>query len=142
MVPKPIVLVDPVTGSEAPGYASGSGISPVPASYFDGYLDAPRFRRGQANLTTIESLIEHVNRFKDSQSVLFAVDDRKRPSITAIIDYHRSEEHTSELQSLMRISYAVFCLKKKTNLHPPKDVLTGVRLHHCHRTLTQPTRSS
>src|SRR3546814_1383850 len=28
---------------------------------------------------------------------------------------HRSEEHTSELQSLMRISYAVFCLKKKTH---------------------------
>src|SRR3546814_6054406 len=27
--------------------------------------------------------------------------------------WHRSEEHTSELQSLMRISYAVFCLKKK-----------------------------
>src|SRR3546814_17546525 len=29
--------------------------------------------------------------------------------------YERSEEHTSELQSLMRISYAVFCLKKKKN---------------------------
>src|SRR3546814_4931205 len=29
---------------------------------------------------------------------------------------NRSEEHTSELQSLMRISYAVFCLKKKKNL--------------------------
>src|SRR3546814_6721963 len=29
--------------------------------------------------------------------------------------YERSEEHTSELQSLMRISYAVFCLKKKTH---------------------------
>src|SRR3546814_20586591 len=29
------------------------------------------------------------------------------------IEYQRSEEHTSELQSLMRISYAVFCLKKK-----------------------------
>src|SRR3546814_9835759 len=29
----------------------------------------------------------------------------------------RSEEHTSELQSLMRISYAVFCLKKKTNFY-------------------------
>src|SRR3546814_5924224 len=29
--------------------------------------------------------------------------------------FSRSEEHTSELQSLMRISYAVFCLKKKTN---------------------------
>src|SRR3546814_2023380 len=31
------------------------------------------------------------------------------------LDATRSEEHTSELQSLMRISYAVFCLKKKTN---------------------------
>src|SRR3546814_2306095 len=30
---------------------------------------------------------------------------------------YRSEEHTSELQSLMRISYAVFCLKKKTTIH-------------------------
>src|SRR3546814_2158296 len=30
---------------------------------------------------------------------------------------HRSEEHTSELQSLMRISYAVFCLKKKKKTH-------------------------
>src|SRR3546814_3912915 len=29
------------------------------------------------------------------------------------VDHDRSEEHTSELQSLMRISYAVFCLKKK-----------------------------
>src|SRR3546814_1850248 len=29
----------------------------------------------------------------------------------------RSEEHTSELQSLMRISYAVFCLKKKKKMH-------------------------
>src|SRR3546814_5313379 len=32
-----------------------------------------------------------------------------------IPDYLRSEEHTSELQSLMRHSYAVFCLKKQTN---------------------------
>src|SRR3546814_8919679 len=34
----------------------------------------------------------------------------------AMIDQLRSEEHTSELQSLMRISYAVFCLKKKNKL--------------------------
>src|SRR3546814_2671220 len=31
-------------------------------------------------------------------------------------EFDRSEEHTSELQSLMRISYAVFCLKKKTTI--------------------------
>src|SRR3546814_6145072 len=33
----------------------------------------------------------------------------------ALLNEERSEEHTSELQSLMRISYAVFCLKKKKN---------------------------
>src|SRR3546814_3053555 len=33
---------------------------------------------------------------------------------------HRSEEHTSELQSLMRISYAVFCLKQKSNTSIPR----------------------
>src|SRR3546814_4971764 len=33
---------------------------------------------------------------------------------TTVISGSRSEEHTSELQSLMRISYAVFCFKKKT----------------------------
>src|SRR3546814_6241914 len=34
-------------------------------------------------------------------------------SLFPVFCYGRSEEHTSELQSLMRISYAVFCLKKK-----------------------------
>src|SRR3546814_1727598 len=36
------------------------------------------------------------------------------PALVRLILEERSEEHTSELQSLMRISYAVFCLKKKT----------------------------
>src|SRR3546814_14424987 len=37
----------------------------------------------------------------------------------------RSEEHTSELQSLMRISYAVFCLKKKTTTTSTRDSVAG-----------------
>src|SRR3546814_7667706 len=36
-----------------------------------------------------------------------------RLDLTSPVEWARSEEHTSELQSLMRISYAVFCLKKK-----------------------------
>src|SRR3546814_1988723 len=39
-------------------------------------------------------------------------------SIDDVLTYARSEEHTSELQSLMRISYAVFCLKKKNHQQP------------------------
>src|SRR3546814_4668265 len=43
----------------------------------------------------------------------------------------RSEEHTSELQSLMRISYAVFCLKKKTyHLLPPLTTCPYVTFFH------------
>src|SRR3546814_2620747 len=48
------------------------------------------------------------------------VDDVERQRFLGHLDalQHRSEEHTSELQSLMRISYAVFCLKKKTKKSP------------------------
>src|SRR3546814_6893387 len=45
----------------------------------------------------------------------------------------RSEEHTSELQSLMRISYAVFCLKKKNQVLPQQQappLNTTLLLHH------------
>src|SRR3546814_7714567 len=45
----------------------------------------------------------------------------------------RSEEHTSELQSLMRISYAVFCLKKKTIQHSNHKTRPNYNIHikHC-----------
>src|SRR3546814_6044000 len=43
-------------------------------------------------------------------------------------DKARSEEHTSELQSLMRISYAVFCLKKKNTKN--KESITTHRIRH------------
>src|SRR3546814_5843151 len=52
-----------------------------------------------------------------------------RPRATGdVISDVRSEEHTSELQSLMRISYAVFCLKKKMNLYRAKPAHNN-RLH-------------
>src|SRR3546814_1578342 len=43
----------------------------------------------------------------------------------ALARQRRSEEHTSELQSLMRISYAVFCLKKKTKRIKKEEVLSN-----------------
>src|SRR3546814_2289483 len=52
---------------------------------------------------------------------------------------NRSEEHTSELQSLMRISYAVFCLKKKQNTtphtkyQPTTSTHTLISTHHIHK---------
>src|SRR3546814_5495087 len=43
----------------------------------------------------------------------------------------RSEEHTSELQSLMRISYAVFCLKKKIRVR--HTLIKSITVYHQHR---------
>src|SRR3546814_9698474 len=57
--------------------------------------------------------------------VLAAIDREGRGALVLLGEAHRSrsEEHTSELQSLMRISYAVFCLKKKK---------TNTRHEHLH----------
>src|SRR3546814_9052958 len=49
------------------------------------------------------------------------------PSVSTL----RSEEHTSELQSLMRISYAVFCLKKKTQQTHQRIFKTDTKLNQC-----------
>src|SRR3546814_2918984 len=49
----------------------------------------------------------------------------KRAGVPFFVGFNRrSEEHTSELQSLMRISYAVFCLKKKRTQIPTYDTTT------------------
>src|SRR3546814_2441504 len=51
-----------------------------------------------------------------------------------IIDQDRSEEHTSELQSLMRNSYAVFCLKKKQKILINEKLLTNtIKATHEHK---------
>src|SRR3546814_4362661 len=55
---------------------------------------------------------------------------------------HRSEEHTSELQSLMRISYAVFCLKQKnTKIHgdTPHDTTTTTTVRSINQARTTDT---
>src|SRR3546814_1730965 len=48
----------------------------------------------------------------------------------------RSEEHTSELQSLMRISYAVFCLKKKKERQTTINKITKHKLSHYTTTIS------
>src|SRR3546814_5562337 len=54
------------------------------------------------------ALIDHLSARPDAAIV----------NVTSGLAFVRSEEHTSELQSLMRISYAVFCLKKKIHTYP------------------------
>src|SRR3546814_9217269 len=72
------------------------------------HIDADRRDRGAVRRPLLAALES------DQARVGRAADDRAAIS-------RRSEEHTSELQSLMRISYAVFCLKKKKKNNTQKQ---------------------
>src|SRR3546814_10359805 len=60
-----------------------------------------------------DSAERDANGFITSMEVVPTLRGYSAPELQENHDRYRSEEHTSELQSLMRISYAVFCLKKK-----------------------------
>src|SRR3546814_996686 len=64
------------------------------------YVEGPSGELVECDLWTAEGAMRMAENIKQQEAVLGG----------------RSEEHTSELQSLMRISYAVFCLKKKKNI--------------------------
>src|SRR3546814_7884238 len=69
------------------------------------------------------ALFDHRLRLAEAQRMMpswYIPPSYRAPTGLAIVA-QRSEEHTSELQSLMRISYAVFCLKKKTKDNIHKD---------------------
>src|SRR3546814_9829678 len=73
-------------------------------------LTAPLFCSTPATEPMVVSDTFHDSEGTSTNYTLYCVSDRGE-----LTDEGRSEEHTSELQSLMRNSYAVFCLKKKTN---------------------------
>src|SRR3546814_7109512 len=82
-----------------------------PVDHLLGFLGAQRAGRDGLRLAAGEQR----RAMRARQEVGFGLDRtnlRRRAAVDALAVL-RSEEHTSELQSLMRISYAVFCLKKK-----------------------------
>src|SRR3546814_1083154 len=69
-----------------------------------------RVDAGEPHCVAEDEVVEQ--RFDDGLAVVEGAVDG---NVVHVAVEHRSEEHTSELQSLMRISYAVFCLKKTNN---------------------------
>src|SRR3546814_3139208 len=94
-------------------------IDPVFANSEEWYQSIPQDMRPDRNQPFYHLLAENGESsyiaYVSQQNLLF--DDSEEPvdhpAIGGLFSSYRSEEHTSELQSLMRISYAVFCLKKK-----------------------------
>lgn len=59
--------------------------------YLDARRDRPERRKGTARMTTLNSFVDHVLRFADPDSAIFAIDDQRTPKLVAVFDYH--EEH-------------------------------------------------
>src|SRR3546814_10198389 len=92
----------------------------APLSHGENALDKGRGDHIMATVRSIsESRVIQLSIFSDTRNdrvyAFLDVDSRKK-SVNKFGPF-RSEEHTSDLQSLMRNSYAVFCFKKKTHLH-------------------------
>src|SRR3546814_10769859 len=101
-------LVPPTSGQIRFGGRDIAGTPPYAVARA-GVAYVPEEREAFANLSVDENLIMGMQEARDGAPAW---------TIEEMFDYfprlkERSEEHTSELQSLMRISYAVFCLKKK-----------------------------
>src|SRR3546814_4023427 len=85
-------------------------------NYFvDGVMvhNSPETTPGGRALKFYSSVRLDIRRIEAIKDGVEVVGNRTR--VKVVKNKVRSEEHTSELQSLMRLSYAVFCLKKKTN---------------------------
>src|SRR3546814_3752625 len=89
-----------ITGGKARGELVGGNLSVLVALAGSPYV--PDFKGRILFLEDVDEAPYRVDRMLTTLKLMGALDGR-------------SEEHTSELQSLMRISYAVFCLKKKKN---------------------------
>src|SRR3546814_7624802 len=83
----------------------------------------------------IAALGERIDKLSWMQPETKVKAQSKLANFTTKIGYpdKRSEEHTSELQSLMRISYAVFCLKKKKKKRHGKNKITNKRRSTKHK---------
>src|SRR3546814_5280309 len=92
-----------------PGRAPGRRTAPKRPNRF-------RRRRQRPSRRCIPRLRIYYRRLENACAILETRNARQRRAFLGAAK-RRSEEHTSELQSLMRISYAVFCLKKKIILY-------------------------
>src|SRR3546814_5254190 len=107
------------------------GVEDILLAVVDGLKGFPDAITAVFPETIVQTCIVHLLRnsmdfvsWKDRKGLATALKEIYRATDADAAEKARSEEHTSELQSLMRISYAVFCLKKKNPSKPTHDLST------------------
>src|SRR3546814_6726129 len=99
------LFVDQPPRNLTPGHSAVSG---------DDFADVVEHHQ-IAVASSVDAKVRAARQQRDDMLFLFVIAGRFKLQLELL----RSEEHTSELQSLMRISYAVFCLKKKNKTITP-----------------------
>lgn len=90
MQPTIMMLNEPDTMVTALGIVTRNGLDIISPDQFDDHRLFPRRRAGTAVLSDLPSFNNHVNRFKDADSAVFACNDRSKPSLTGVLNYHRA----------------------------------------------------
>ena len=89
MQPTIMMLNEPNSMVSALGIITKNGLKVIAPQSFDSYRSQPRYRQGTGVFTQLQSFIDHVNRFADDDSAVFADDCRSNPSLTAVLNYNR-----------------------------------------------------
>lgn len=92
-----MLVNDPITGVAVPFVQGRGHLSPISADAFADYREAPVRVRGTATHTRLDSFIDHVNRFKNISTSIFALDCGDKPSVTAVFDYHAESDYQAGL---------------------------------------------
>lgn len=98
------ILTLDAKGVEVLSVPSGRTLVAV-RQYLEPYRTAPERRRGTAKLTTLQSFCDHVSRFRDAHSALFADDNAKAPKLVGVLDYHEATASGSPRFGVHRALY-------------------------------------
>src|SRR3546814_4445766 len=90
------------------------GVKAVIAPSFSDIFSGNAFKNGILTVALPQEAVDRLLEVAKTDAIHIDLDTQSVTTPFQDRFQFRSEEHTSELQSLMRISYAVFCLKKKT----------------------------
>ena len=107
----------------------GVSVLAVPKGYevrsikplMDEYLDRPERRKGTAKLDDLPSFIAHANRFKATNSAVFARRDENSPSLTSVIDYHPEGEENADARFGQHRGHYAFPLSEPWRAWADKD---------------------